>query len=245
MTTRSGGASGPETIPAAWRMRPSPAPTKSPLAAPRTARYRKPSRLVRRVRTASTATSKTEIGQSSATPSTWFDFTVTPTTFQLEAGATQVVTVGVREVQQGAPSSGVDYDLSVTSTSDPSNNDAVSVRVESVVSNANITVFNDQASAKPGQSVYGSVILTNTGNTDDTFTITTVGTDCGLDTSVTLAPGLSSDALGWSCIVANDAQAGQQGIVFRAVSSVRTTLLLSKRLTSRWKPIGQAMPWWR
>jgi uncharacterized membrane protein len=165
---------------------------------------------------------------SSATSSTWFDFTVTPTTFQLEAGATQVVTVGVREVQQGAPSSGVDYDLSVTSTSDPSNNDAVSVRVESVVSNANITVFNDQASAKPGQSVYGSVILTNTGNTDDTFTITTVGTDCGLDTSVTLAPGLSSDALGWSCIVANDAQAGQQGIVFRAVSSVRSNVAVEQ-----------------
>ena len=131
-------------------------------------------------------------------------------------------------MQQGAPSSGVDYDLSVTSTSDPSNNDAVSVRVESVVSNANITVFNDQASAKPGQSVYGSVILTNTGNTDDTFTITTVGTDCGLDTSVTLAPGLSSDALGWSCIVANDAQAGQQGIVFRAVSSVRSNVAVEQ-----------------
>lgn len=165
---------------------------------------------------------------SSATTSSWFEFTVAPTTFQLEAGATQVVTIGVREVQQGAPSSGVDYDLTVSSTTDPSNDDTVAVRVESVVANASITVFNDQSSAKPGQSIYGSVILTNTGNTDDTFTITTVGVDCGLDTSVTLAPGLSSDALGWSCILANDAQAGQQGIVFRAVSNVRSNVAVEQ-----------------
>ncbi len=165
---------------------------------------------------------------SSATTSSWFEFTVAPTTFQLEAGATQVVTIGVREVQQGAPSSGVDHDLTVTSTTDPSNHDTVTVRVESVIANASITVFNDQTSAKPGQSVYGSVILTNTGNTDDTFTITTVGADCGLDTAVTLAPGLSSDALGWSCILSNDAQAGQQGVVFRAVSNVRSNVAVEQ-----------------
>jgi hypothetical protein len=70
--------------------------------------------------------------------------------------------------------------------------------------------------------------VTNTGNAEDTFSITTVGTDCGLDTSVTLAPGLSSDPLGWSCVVANDAAAGQKAIVFRAVSAVRTNVALEQ-----------------
>ena len=135
----------------------------------------------------------------------WFEFTVTPTTFQLSAGSTQTVSIGVREVLQGAPVDGVEYTFEVMSTTDSSSNDALTVNVEPVAANANLTLLGDVVAAKPGESVYGSILVTNTGNAEDTFSITTVGTDCGLDTSVTLAPGLSSDPLGWSCVVANDA----------------------------------------
>lgn len=165
---------------------------------------------------------------STATPSYWFEFTVSPTTFELGAGSTQVVTISVREVQQGAPASGVMYDFTVTSTSDSSVTDTTNLSVEPVVANAAVNVLSDKASSKPGETVYGSVIVTNTGNTDDTYSITTVGRDCGLDTTVTLAPGLASSPLGWSCIVANDASAGQQGVVFRVVSSVRSNVAIEQ-----------------
>ena len=158
----------------------------------------------------------------------WFEFTVTPTTFQLSAGSTQTVSIGVREVLQGAPVDGVEYTFEVMSTTDSSSNDALTVNVEPVAANANLTLLGDVVAAKPGESVYGSILVTNTGNAEDTFSITTVGTDCGLDTSVTLAPGLSSDPLGWSCVVANDAAAGQKDIVFRAVSAVRTNVALEQ-----------------
>ena len=158
----------------------------------------------------------------------WYEFTVTPTTFQLGAGETQSVSIGVREVSQGAPEQGVEYTFAASSTSDASSSDTVVVTVESVVANVNLTVLDDKSSAKPGASVYGSIILTNTGNTEDTFSVTSVGTDCGLDTSVTLAPGLSSSPLGWSCIVPNDAAAGERGVVFRAVSAVRSNVAVEK-----------------
>ena len=154
----------------------------------------------------------------------WFEFTVSPTSFQLGPGSTQTVAVGVREVGQGAPAEGVTYRFSATSSTDASSTDSLELVVESVVANVNVTVLNDNNAAKPGASVYGSLILTNTGNTEDTFSVTSVGTDCGLDTSVTLAPGLSSEPLGWSCVVPNDTPAGQQSVVFRAVSMVRSNV---------------------
>ena len=46
---------------------------------------------------------------SSSNSGDWFEFTIQPTTFQLSPGSTQQVSVGVREVVQGAPSSGVPY----------------------------------------------------------------------------------------------------------------------------------------
>ena len=154
----------------------------------------------------------------------WFAFTVEPTTFQLSPGSTQKVSIGVLEALQGAPSGGVVHQLSVASTTDASVAASTDITVEAVDANANITVLKEQSTAKPGESVYGSIVLTNTGNAEDTYSITSVGTDCGLDTSVTLAPGLSSTPLGWSCIVPNDAASGQRTVSFRAVSSIRSNV---------------------
>ena len=160
---------------------------------------------------------------SSSNSGDWFEFTIQPTTFQLSPGSTQQVSVGVREVVQGAPSSGVPYSLTVTSTTDAVVMDSVDVLVEAVVANANLTVLREQSTAKPGETV-GSLLVTNTGNAEDTFSITTVGADCGLDASVTLAPGLASSPLAWSCVVPSDASAGQDAITFRAVSSIRSNI---------------------
>ncbi len=158
----------------------------------------------------------------------WYSFSISPTTFQLSAGSTQKVIVEVTERSQGAPSDGVDYTFAVTSTTNTDASDSLVVTVASVQANADLRVLEDKSSAKPGGNVYGSVIVTNTGSASDTFTVTTVGTDCGLDTSVTLGPGLSSDALGWSCVVPNDAPAGQRSIVFRAVSALRSNVAIEE-----------------
>ena len=102
------------------------------------------------------------------------------------------------------------------------------ITVDPVVAQAEFAVLVDKASAGPGGSVFGSIVVLNTGNTEDTFSLTTVGKDCGLDASVTIGPGLSSAPLGWSCVVANDAQAGQQAFSFRAVSAVRSNVVIEQ-----------------
>ncbi|MGB1765855.1 MAG: hypothetical protein ACPHJE_00590, partial [Poseidonia sp.] len=158
----------------------------------------------------------------------WFDVAITPTTFQLSSGSSQQVSITVLEIASGAPEAGVIYTLRVASSTNPNVVDEVFITVQPVAAGANMTVLTDVGSAKPGGSVYGSILLSNTGNTEDTFAITTVGIDCGLDVSVTVAPGLASDAFGWSCVVPNDAAAGQRAITFRAVSTVRSNVVVEQ-----------------
>ena len=158
----------------------------------------------------------------------WFEFTVSPTTFQLSPGASQQVAITVREVASGAPDNGVVYTLRAVSTSNEAVNDAVNITIEPVLAAGELSVRVDKDSAGPGEAVFGSVVLTNTGNAEDTFSITTVGEDCGLDASVTVGAGLSSEPLGWSCLVPNDADAGQRGVSFRAVSAVRSNVAIEQ-----------------
>ena len=158
----------------------------------------------------------------------WFEFTVSPTTFQLGAGDTQQVAITVREISSGAPDNGVIFTLRTVSTSNEAVSDSLDITVDPVVAQAEFAVLVDKSSAGPGGSVFGSIVLTNTGNTEDTFSLTTVGKDCGLDASITIGPGLSSAPLGWSCVVANDAQAGQQAFSFRAVSAVRSNVVIEQ-----------------
>ena len=158
----------------------------------------------------------------------WFEFTVSPTTFQLGAGDTQQVAITVREISSGAPDNGVVFTLRTVSTSNEAVSDSLDVTVDPVVAQAEFAVLVDKSSAAPGGSVFGSIVLTNTGNTEDTFSLTTVGKDCGLDASITIGAGLSSAPLGWSCVVANDAQAGQQAFSFRAVSAVRSNVVIEQ-----------------
>ena len=169
----------------------------------------------------------------------WFEFTLSPTTFQLDSGATQPISISVREIATGAPDAGVIYTLRVVSTTNSGVHDEVLMTVQPVSVGASMTVLADADSAAPGGSVYGTLVLTNTGNTEDTFSITTVGVDCGLDVSITVAPGLSTEYYGWSCVVPNNAEAGQQGITFRAVSGVQATLSLNRAHFTRWKRLAR------
>ena len=156
----------------------------------------------------------------------WFSFTISPTTFELDAGSTQQLAITVQEVSSGAPSDGVPYTLTVSSTTNPSVNDTLDITIEPVLAGATIDVYTDVGSAKPGGTVYGTLKLTNTGSGEDTFSIASVGVDCGLDASITVAAGQASDGLGWSCTVANDAPAGLRSVAFRAVSSVRSNVVI-------------------
>ena len=173
---------------------------------------------------------------SSAETNNWFSFSLSALTLDLDAGETKTITMSALETGTGAPNEGISISLSVTSATTGAVGDTFVVNVRPVVASAEISLLGDIASAKPGESVYGSIIVTNTGTGVDTFTIDSVGVDCGLSTTVTLAPGLSSESLPWVCIVANDASAGLKGVTFRAVSSMRSNVAIEQSVNYQVEP---------
>lgn len=171
-----------------------------------------------------TATEVFVIDWSTTSASSWFEFTRSRSSLTLGPGASETIDLSVIEIAPGAPADGLLYTFTVTSSTNPSNTDSLDVTVQPATAGANITAVIENGEARPGQSIFGTLTMTNTGNVEDTLSISTVGADCGLDTNVTLGAGLSSPALGWSCVVSSDAEAGQQAITFRAVSSMRSNV---------------------
>jgi len=165
----------------------------------------------------------------------WFTFSLSHLSFSLDAGETKTLIVSAREANQGALG-GVAYSLNVTSTSTGEVGDTFAITVRSVVAGGTITLLGDTATAKPGSSVSGNIILTNTGSGEDTFTLSSIGEDCGLSTSVTLSPGVSSEALPWSCAVPEGAPAGLKSITFRAVSAMRSNVVINQAVGYQVEP---------
>ena len=99
----------------------------------------------------------------------WFEFTLSPTTFQLTSGSTQQVSIGVQERSAGAPSDGVVYTLRVVSTSNAEVSDMVNLTIQPVMAGVALTVLADVGEAKPGGSVYGCLLYTSPSPRDATL----------------------------------------------------------------------------
>ena len=155
--------------------------------------------------------------------SDWFDFELSATSLLLNSGQSSTVTLSVREIAQGAPSSGTDITLVSRSSSDDSITSHLNLSVESLVAGADILVLSDDDSAEPSEVIHGTVVVTNTGTGADQLLLSTVGIDCGVSIVLSLDAGESSSALPWSCLLADDAEAGLSELKFRVTSSTRTS----------------------
>ena len=71
-------------------------------------------------------------------------------------------------------------------------------------------------------TIDGTLKVTNTGNSVDVFTLSSVGLDCDIESSVLLQPGASSSELPWNCEIPSNALAGTNAFSFRSVSSARS-----------------------
>jgi hypothetical protein len=104
----------------------------------------------------------------------------------------------------------------------------MNLTIESLQAGAIITVISDDDSAKPGETIHGSVVVTNSGTGTDNLLLTTVADfECGVSELLNLDAGASSQAISWSCIIPENAAAGISSFDFRVTSSARTTFVES------------------
>ena len=165
-----------------------------------------------------------EEGNNNAT--IWFDTALSTTSVNLEPSSTQAVTITVRERAAGAPSSGCDVNIVVTSSNDDTVSSGIGFKILPIQASAEITILSADDSAKPGETIAGDVVVTNTGTGEDQFTLTTIGEDCDLSEIFSLSAGTSSQAYSWNCVVDPDEDAGLSSFTFRVTSNARSDYVL-------------------
>jgi len=158
--------------------------------------------------------------------SQWFEFVLSSTSVSLDAGASSAITLSVREASSGAPTAGMSISLIVSSSTDTTVMNSMNLTIESLQAGATITVISDDDSAKPGETIHGSVVVTNSGTGADNLLLTTVGDfECGISELLNLDAGASSQAISWSCVIPENSVAGISHFKFRVTSSARTTFV--------------------
>jgi hypothetical protein len=168
-----------------------------------------------------------ESGESS----TYFELSLSQTSVVLGVGQSETVVLGVRESSSGAPETGLPINIRVTSTLDSEATDFVIITLFAMDAGADLTILADVDSSEAGSTISGTVSVTNTGNSADEFSLSSVGLSCNLAQSVTLSPGASSSPLPWTCDVSEDALAGTNAFSIRVVSSARSDYVYSEVAT--------------
>ena len=154
--------------------------------------------------------------------SNYFELSLSATSVNLGIGQSETVVLSVRETAIGANANGLPINIVATSTLDPSSTDVTLLTLIPMTASSSLTVLTDSSSAEASGTIEGTLIVTNTGNSVDVFSLSSVGLDCDLESSVLLQPGSSTLELPWSCDVPSDALAGANAFSFRAVSSARS-----------------------
>ena len=174
----------------------------------------------------STETFVAEINNSEL--SDWFTISVDTLSLTLDAGQSGDLVISAREVATGAPSSGSELIVKLTSTGDSTVSDSITIDVIPQIANGIITVMSDNDEAKPGEAIYGNIVVTNTGTAEDTMRINSIEMDCNLDDAeVTLSPSMSSSPIPWSCTIPEGENAGMKALTFRLTSAARAEMMVT------------------
>ena len=175
----------------------------------------------------STETFVAEINNSEV--SDWFTISVDRLSLTLNSGQSGNLVISAREIATGAPNSGAELIIKLTSSADSAVTDSITIDVIPQIANGIITVTTDKDNAKPGEAIFGNVIITNTGTAEDTMRINTVEMDCNLgNVEVTLSPSMSSSPIPWSCTIGEDKNAGIKVLTFRLTSSARSDMIITQ-----------------
>ena len=160
--------------------------------------------------------------------SDYFDISISTLSTTLEPGASESVTLYVTEIAAGAPASGLHVHLTVTSTTDSTINEELEITIVSQIADGQIVVISDDNEAEPGQTISGTVVITNLGTSTDVMRINSVELDCGLsEIELTLGPNVASDPIPWSCQIGTNENAGVNVLTFRLTSSARSSMVIT------------------
>lgn len=154
--------------------------------------------------------------------SNYFDVTLSKTSVNLGIGQSETVVLSVRETAIGASENGLPINIVATSTLDPESTDVTLLTLFPMTAGSDIEVYVDDTITEASDTLSGTLTVRNTGNSADSFSLSSVGLDCEIESSFLLQPGGRTSELPWTCDIPSNALAGTNAFSFRAISSARS-----------------------
>ena len=160
----------------------------------------------------------------------YFDISLSSTSLSIESKNSAELVVTVRRTGQDVPNDLI-ATLRVVSISDDSSNASYSFAVQNATVGVDMTIALGDREANPGDTIAGSVVVTNTGNTEDTITISIPDSGCSLNEAVTLQAGQSSSAFSFTCSISDNAIAGLSGLTVSSTSALDSSFTYEESIS--------------
>ncbi len=159
----------------------------------------------------------------SLSPSTdGFEVTITPLLLTLDAGEQDIVTVSMRRTTAIGEST---LALVATSSNDDAVTDSYSYTVTDVILGVTAIFAETEITAAIGDAVQANLWLTNTGNANQTFQLSTTGLDCSnAQSTITLQPSSSAVPVLLECLVPQGTPAGVIALTATVTSLADTSI---------------------
>ena len=166
-----------------------------------------------------TSTDTYTISIDATEASEYFEFSLSTTSLTVDSKQSADLTFSARRTGQNVPS-GLIANITVTSVSDSTSSDVFGVSVLNASLGVDLSISLNDREVEPGAELTGSVVVTNTGNAEDTISVTVQDTGCDLNQAVTLMAGQSSSALAFTCQIPDNSLAGLTGFTIRSSSAL-------------------------
>ena len=163
--------------------------------------------------------------------SAYYTTSLSTSSLTVPPASTGTLVVGIREANNGAPSTSQTLSIHVQSTTDSASFDTYDVTIEPLAVSSEMIVTKNTDAVNPGGLLSGTIVVTNTGSSSDSMYLTTTGIECGLGQSLELGPGASSSPIEWNCEVPETAPAGSNGLTFRVTSAARNSVVMDQSTT--------------
>lgn len=160
----------------------------------------------------------------------YFDISLSSTSLSIESKDSAELIVTVRRTGQDIPNDLIAM-IQVDSISDDSSSASYSFAVQNASVGVDMTIALGDREASPGESISGTVVVTNTGNTEDTITISIPDSGCNLNEAMTLQAGQSSTAFSFTCSVSENAIAGLTGLTVTSTSALDSSFTYEESIS--------------
>ncbi len=144
-----------------------------------------------------------------------FDVSLESSIVEINPNAQLILNLGIKRTSAVGDA---EISVNVVDVNRNSVMDSIKINALDQVSMADLIIQSTNNDVKPGESITGNLLISNQGNQEDNFTISSNGIECTMSTNIELNPQ-QSESVPFSCKVPDSSPAGSYILIFEVTSN--------------------------